>query len=236
MRRSRFRSFNSRIRRSSFIYGSGMRSGMRFRGRYGRSSVPLKGPAAVIVLVCMILFFVFFILNFVFAIFLPDFLFDIGIWFFFVPLFAMAVIFITTIVATISSALKGQVPGMAGMQQGFGAASILDFATQLGFPVTRLPNNDPSTAQAVIQSPTTVILVKLLHMGQPFQNGMVQDLSKGLVTYQAKEAWLIQTPPTFVENDLNFARFYNVRLYRVEEAVQALQALKPVTPTPAQGQ
>ncbi len=230
MRRSRFRSYNSRIRRSSFIHGNGI----RFRG-YGRS-VPLKGPAAVIIFVCMILFFVFFILNFVFAIFLPDFLINVGIWFFFIPFFAMIGIFITTIVATMANAVKGQDPGMPGMQSGFGAPSIIDMATQLGFQVTRLPHNDPSTAQAVIQSPNTVILVKILNMGQPFQNAMVQDLSKGLVTYQAKEAWLIQTPPTFVENDLNFARFYNVRLYKVEEAVQALQNLKPATPTPAQGQ
>lgn len=232
MRRSRFRSFNSRMRRSSFHYGSGM----RFSG-YGRGGrVPLKGPAAVIVLVCMILFFVFFILNFVFAIFLPEFLTSVGIWFFFIPFFAMAGIFITTMIATVASIFKGQVPGMAGMQSAFNGPSILEQARQLGFQVTTLAANDPSTAQVVIQTPSTSILVKVLNAGQPFQNGMVQDLSKGLVTYQAKEAWIIQNPPTFVENDLNFARFYNVRLYKPEEALQALQALKPVPPTNTQGQ
>jgi len=209
-------------------------SGLGYR-RYGRG-VPLRGPAAIIFTVGMVLFFVFFILNFVFAFAMPDFFSGIGIWFFFVPFFAMAVIFITSMVVTISSVVKGQVPGMAGMQSGFGAPSILDLATQLGFQVNRLPQNDPSTAQAVIQTPNIVILVKILNVGQPFQNGMVQDLSKGLVTYQAKEAWLIQNPPTFVENDLNFARFYNVKLYKTEEAVQALQTLKPVSPAQTQGQ
>ncbi|MEY3691931.1 MAG: hypothetical protein RLZZ388_102, partial [Bacillota bacterium] len=69
-----------------------------------------------------------------------------------------------------------------------------------------------------------------------YENAMVQNLSKGLVTYQAQEAWLIQQPPTFVENDLNFARFYNVKLFKPEEAMQALQALKPITPVTPQGQ
>ena len=228
MRRSRFRSHGSRMRYSGFRYGSGLRY---------RSNVPLKGPAAIIVLVCIILFIVFFILNFVFAIFLPEFLFDVGIWFFFIPFISMIVIFITTFVSAIISVAKGQTSGM-GMNQTtnfFAGPSLADLATQLGFQVTNLPNQDSSTAQAVIKTPNTIILVKILNPGQAFQNGMVQDLSKGLVAYQAKEAWLIQNPPTFVENDLNFARFYNVKLFKPEEAMQALQALKPITPVTPQG-
>jgi hypothetical protein len=62
---------------------------------------------------------------------------------------------------------------------------------------------------------------------QPFTSGMVQDLAKGLSQYQAKEAWIIQANPTFVENDKNFARFYNVSLLSVEEALAKL--------TPVQG-
>ncbi len=234
MRRSRFRSYGSRIRHTGFRYGSGF----GYRSYGGRARVPLKGPAAIIVLICIILFIVFFILNFVFAIFLPEFLFEVGIWFFFVPFFSMMVIFITTLVSAIVSAAKGQTQGMGINQTSnfFGGPSIADLATQLGFQVTTLPNQDPSTAQAVIKTPNTIILVKILNPGQAFQNGMVQDLSKGLITYQAKEAWLIQTPPTFVENDLNFARFYNVKLYKAEEAMQALQALKPITPVTPQGQ
>jgi len=237
MRRSRFRSHRSSIRRSGFRYGTGM--GFSSYGRTGRGiPVPLKGPAAIIILVCIILFIVFFVLNFVFAIFLPEFLFDIGIWFFFIPFFSMIVIFITSFVSAIVSVAKGQSPGM-GMNQSsnfFNGPSIADMARQLGFQVTMLSNQDPSTAQAVIQTPNNIILVKVLNAGQAYQNGMVQDLSKGLVTYQAKEAWLIQNPPTFVENDLNFARFYNVKLLKPEEAMQALQSLKPNTPPTPQGQ
>ncbi len=119
--------------------------------------------------------------------------------------------------------------------QGFFKTNInlLQMAQQAGLKVTVLPNNDPSKAQGLVANDRTTILIKSLSGFEAYQNGMVQDLSKGLAAYQAHEAWLIQTPATFVENDLNFARFYNVKLMTIEQAIAALQTL--FTPKPSEG-
>jgi hypothetical protein len=226
MSRSRFRSGISRpgIYRSSF----GFRRG--FRGTSG--SVPLKGPVAIIFSIGMIL--LSFAFNFFYILTTDEF----NPLIFFIPIGVMMVTVITTMIFSIIAAFKGQ--PLNGMNQnlpmgGLGPSmNILMMAQQAGFKITMLPNQDPSTAQGLIQSDKVTVLIKILPGFQPYQNGMVQDLSKGLATYQANEAWLLQNPATFVENDLNFARFYNVKLMTIEQAVAALQTL--TAPKPDVGQ
>jgi hypothetical protein len=95
-------------------------------------------------------------------------------------------------------------------------------ATKQGYTVQPLSPQDPSTAQYVFVKDSHRILFKSLPPRVPYTNGMVQDLSKGLVTHQATEAWIVQEPPTFIENDQNFARFYNVNLLTQAQALSRL--------------
>ena len=232
MGRSRFR---SSIHRSSFGY------------RYGSSGnqVPLKGPAAIIFTVGILLFILSFAFNFIY-IFTTD---SFNIIFFFMPIGIIFVMMITLFIYSIVDMVKningkgtnpnlggGVIPDQPQVQpQGFFKTNInlLQMAQQAGLKVTILPNNDSSKAQGLIANDRATILIKSLSGFESYQNGMVQDLSKGLAAYQAHEAWLIQTPATFVENDLNFARFYNVKLMTAEQAIAALQTL--ITPKPSEG-
>lgn len=228
MRRTRFgRSrYGSGIRRSTF----GRTRGFYSSGR----SVPLRGPVAIIFSVGISLFVLSFIFNFVY-IFVSD---DFNPIFFFIPVVIMVVMMITLMIASFAEAFKtiktqGMNPNLNNPNQSAGVfnryVSILELAQQAGLKVTFLPNQDPSTAQGLIQNDQLTILVKNLSSSGNYENAMVQNLSKGLVTYQAQEAWLIQQPPTFVENDLNFARFYNVKLLTQEQALASLQTLIPTT-------
>ena len=229
MSRSRFR---SGISRPGGMHGTYFGSRRGFRGTSG--SVPLKGPVAIIFSVGMILFFLSFAFNF-FYIFTSD---EFNPVIFFIPIAVMMLTVITTMIFSIIAAFKGQ--PLNGMNQnlpmgGLGPSmNLLMMAQQAGFKVTMLPNQDPSTAQGLIQSDKVTVLIKILPGFQPYQNGMVQDLSKGLATYQANEAWLLQNPATFIENDLNFARFYNVKLMTIEQALAALKTL--TAPKPDVGQ
>jgi hypothetical protein len=227
MRRTRFgpSRYGSGIRRSSF--------GNR-RGFYSsRSAVPLKGPIAVIFSVGMMLFILSFAFNFVY-IFTTD---EFNPILFFIPFGIMIILVVTMMIFSILQAFKtiksqGINPNPnvdANQSAGFFQrnVNILQLAQQAGLKVTFLPNQDPSTAQGFIQNEKLTILVKNLSSSERYENAMVQNLSKGLATYQAQEAWLIQQPPTFIDNDLNFARFYNVKLFTQEQALASLQTLIP---------
>lgn len=229
MRRTRFgRSrYGSGIRRSTF----GRTRGFYSSGR----SVPLRGPVAIVFSVGFSLFVLSFIFNFVY-IFVSD---DFNPLIFLIPVVIMMVMMITLMIVSFAEASKtiksqGINPNLnvdANQSAGFFQrnVNILQLAQQAGLKVTFLPNQDPSTAQGLIQNDKETILVKNLSSSERYENAMVQNLSKGLVTYQAQEAWLIQQPPTFVENDLNFARFYNVKLLTQEQALASLQTLIPTT-------
>jgi hypothetical protein len=229
MRRTRFgRSrYGSGIRRSTF----GRTRGFYSSGR----SVPLRGPVAIVFSVGISLFVLSFIFNFVY-IFVSD---DFNPLIFLIPVVIMMVMMITLMIVSFAEASKtiksqGINPNLnvdANQSAGFFQrnVNILQLAQQAGLKVTFLPNQDPSTAQGLIQNDKETILVKNLSSSERYENAMVQNLSKGLVTYQAQEAWLIQQPPTFVENDLNFARFYNVKLLTQEQALASLQTLIPTT-------
>jgi hypothetical protein len=213
MRRSRFR---SRFRTS----------GLGYRGSYGRG-VPLKGPIAIIFSIGMLLFFVSFVLNFVLMFAMDDYFESFGMIFFFIPFGIMAILVPTMIIASIVQAFKvmknPQAFANEQMAQGFGqTVNVASLAQQAGYQVNQLPSNDPSTAQYLLESDQRKILVKVLTPGQTYRNGIVQDLSKGLGQYLAQEAWVIQTPPTFTDNDLNFARFYNVKLLNQVELSKLL--------------
>ena len=229
MRRTRFgRSrYGTGIRRSTFG---------RQRGFYSSSrSMPLRGPVAIIFSVGISLFVLSFIFNFVY-IFVSD---DFNPILFFIPFGIMVVLMITLIIFSFFQAFKtiksqGINPNPnvdANQSAGFFQrnVNILQLAQQAGLKVTFLANQDPSTAQGLIQNDQLTILVKNLSSGGNYENAMVQNLSKGLVTYQAQEAWLIQQPPTFVENDLSFARFYNVKLLTQEQALMSLKTLIPTS-------
>jgi hypothetical protein len=211
------------------------RDGSFSPGFYGRRSIPLNRPTAIIMGIGITLFIMFFFANFIFAFVWPDFFFSIGTWFFFIPFIIMLVMVVTIFITSIVTMFKGNT--MMGspetmFQQQVGIAQLYTAAQQLGFQVTMLPANDPSEAQAVLKKDQVTILVRVLPRQTAYTNGMVQTLSKGLTTIQAKEAWLIQNPPTFVENDRSFARFYNVSLLTMEEAFTRLNALSP---SPKQG-
>lgn len=193
------------------------------RVRFGRQSVPLKGPAAIIFAVGMILFVVFFMLNFIFAIFFPELLFSIGIWFFFIPFGIMVIMVPTLMIYSIVTMVKGGNNPLITNQGAFiPQLNFVGLATKQGYTVQPLSGQDPSTAQYVLVKDSQRILFKSLPPRVPYTNGMVQDLSKGLVTHQATEAWIVQEPPTFIENDQNFARFYNVNLFNQAQAVSRL--------------
>lgn len=228
MRRTRFgRSrYGSGIRRSSF----GRQRGFYASGR----SVPLKGPVAIIFSVGIILFIISFVFNFVY-IFVAE---DFNPILFFIPFGIMVVMMTTLMIFFFINAFKTiqaqrMNPNLNNPNQATGMfnrlVSILELAQQAGLKVTFLPNQDPSTAQGLIQNDQLTILVKNLSSGGNYDNAMVQNLAKGLVTYQAQEAWLIQQPPTFIDNDLNFARFYNVKLLTQEQALASLQTLIPTS-------
>lgn len=218
-------------------YGSGIRRSTfgRTRGFYSSGrSVPLKGPVAIVFSVGISLFVLSFIFNFVY-IFVSD---DFNPLFFFIPVVIMVVMMITLMIFSFIDAFKSiktqrmnQNLNQTNQSAGFFKrnVNILQLAQQAGLKVTLLPNQDPSTAQGLIQNDGLTILVKNLSSWGNYENAMVQNLSKGLVTYQAQEAWLIQQPPTFVENDLNFARFYNVKLLTQEQALMSLQTLIPTS-------
>lgn len=193
------------------------------RVRFGRQSVPLKGPAAIIFAVGMILFVVFFIANFIMAIFFPELLFSIGIWFFFIPFGIIVIMIPTLIIYSIVTMVKGGVNPMNSNSVPFGPQpNFVGLATKQSYTVQPLSGQDPSTAQYVFVKDNQRILFKSLPARVPYTNGMVQNLSKGLVTHQATEAWIVQEPPTFIENDQNFARFYNVNLLTQAQAVSRL--------------
>ena len=218
-------------------YGSGIRRSTfgRTRGFYSSGrSVPLKGPVVIIFSVGISLFVLSFIFNFVY-IFVSD---AFNPIFFFIPVVIMVVMMITLMIVSFAEAFKTikaqrMNPNLNHTNQSAGVlnryVSILQLAQQAGLKVTFLPNQDPSTAQGLIQNDKLTILVKNLSSSERYENAMVQNLSMGLVTYQAQEAWLIQQPPTFIDNDLNFARFYNVKLLTQEQALASLQTLNPTT-------
>jgi len=236
MRRSRIgrTRFRSSMYRSSF----GNRRGFY----YSRSSVPLKGPIAVIFSVGMMLFILSFAFNFIY-IFTTD---EFNPIFFFIPFGIMITLVITMMIVSFFNMFKAIKNQMTNPQQPnvtnpnpFAGnlntdVNIFQMAQEVGLKVTFLPSKDPSTAQGLIQTNKLTILVKTLTRFETYQNGMVQDLSKGLATYQAQEAWLIQQPATFIDNDLNFARFYNVQLLTLEQANAKLTTF--ITPKVNQGQ
>jgi hypothetical protein len=229
MKRTRFgRSrFGSGIRRSSFN---------RQRGFYSNGrSVPLKGPVAIIFSVGISLFILSFIFNFVYIFVFDDFI----PLLFFAPFAIMVVMMITLMIFSFRDTFKtiqsqrmnpnlnhhpNQSTGSLNQH-----VNMLQLAQEAGLNVTVFQNDDPSTAQGLIQNDKLTILVKHLASSQTYVNAMVQNLSKGLATYQAHEAWLIQQPSTFIDNDLNFARFYNVKLLNQEQALASLQTLIPTS-------
>jgi hypothetical protein len=195
---------------------------------YGRGA-PLKGPIAMIFSIGMFLFFASFVLNIVLMITFNNYFESFGLIFFFIPFGIMAILVPTMIIASIVQAFKvmknPQAFANEQMDQGFGqTVNVSSLAQQAGYQVNQLPSNDPSTAQFLLESDQRKILVKVLPPSQVYRNGIVQDLSKGLGQYLAQEAWVIQTPPTFTDNDLNFARFYNVKLLSQDELSKLLSA------------
>lgn len=222
MRRSRFRS----------SFRSGFRStGFGYRGSYGRG-VPLKGPMGMIFAIGMIAFITFFILNFLLLFFYDDYFETFGVVLFFVPFGIMAILVPTMIIASIITSLKAAKDPQTilnSASNGVGAMpnqDLASIASQAGYKMTTLPWNDPSTAQLILENDKKKILVKILAPNVLYKNEIVQALSKGLSQYLAQEAWVVQTPTSFTENDLNFARFYNVKLLSPEAAQQLL------SPTP----
>jgi S-formylglutathione hydrolase FrmB len=154
--------------------------------------------------------------------------------FFFIPFGIMAILVPTMIIASIVQAFKvmknPQAFANEQMAQESGqTVNVASLAQQAGYQVNHLPSNDPSTAQYLLESDQRKILVKVLPSGQTYRNGIVQDLSKGLGQYLAQEAWVIQTPPTFTDNDLNFARFYNVKLIDEQTVITLLSPVSSIT-------
>jgi hypothetical protein len=193
---------------------------------YRRNTVPLKGPFAIIFFVGIGLFLGFFFLNFFMAMFNPDFFLTVGTWFFFIPFLIMMVMVFTIFIGSILTMAKGGMAVNAGFFSGSSLQNLTAVAVQQGYQVKTLTAQDPSGAQLLLENDQQKYLIKILTTNQPFNSGMVQDLSKGLSQYQAKEAWIIQTPTTFIENDKNFARFYNVSLLSIEEALAKLNPVQ----------
>lgn len=220
--RSRLR---SGIRRSTF-------PSSRTNYASGRTVI-LKGPMAFVFIVGIVLFF----LSFAFNIFLIA---IGGIFepiFFFIPFGIILTMVLTMVIASFvtmfRSAKNQTVNPRSILNQNQSSElfnphlNLLQLAQKAGLKVTMLPHKDPSTAQGYIENDQLTILVKILSRTDKYDNVMLQNLSKGLVRYQAKEAWLIQQTPTFVESDLNIARFYNVRLLDKAQAFASLQTLLP---------
>jgi hypothetical protein len=233
----------SRIGRTRFRSGMNRSSYGNRRGfYYSRSSVPLKGPIAVVFSIGMMLFILSFAFNFVY-IFTTD---EFNPIFFFIPFGIIIILIATMMIVSFFNMFKAiknqktnpQQPNVTNpnpLARNLNTdVNIFQMAQEVGLKVTFLPSKDPSTAQGLILTNKLTILVKTLTSFETYQNGMVQDLSKGLATYQAQEAWLIQQPATFIDNDLNFARFYNVQLLTLEQANAKLTTF--ITPKVNQGQ
>jgi|694.fasta_scaffold44590_5 hypothetical protein len=218
MRRSRFRS-SFRPGFNSSRFGS--------RGFYVRGA-PLKGPVGMIFAIGMIAFVGFFILNFLLLFFYDDYFDTFGIVLFFVPFGIMVVLVPTMIIASFITAAQAAKDPQAMLNSASNASGSMPnqdlglLAKQAGYKMTTLPWNDPSTAQLILDNEKKKILVKILAPNVLYKNDIAQDLSKGLGQYLAQEAWVVQTPTSFTENDLNFARFYNVQLLSPEAAQKLL--------------
>ena len=162
------------------------------------------------------------------SIFLGVFLQEEIIFFFVFPMFFIT--FISFIAMFVSNLFISAKQAMENIQpiNAFGgsnkslSASFNTLATQAGYTVTLLDANHPSGAQYVLDHPTGKLLVKVLNPQERYSNTLVQNLSGSLLPLQAKEGWIVSMIEPFKENDESYARFYNVLLYTMNQAVIVL--------------
>lgn len=164
-----------------------------------------------------------------FSIFFSVFFEGNGIFFFIMPMFFLTFIFF--VIMIISTAFFSMKTGMQSMGPVKAFDSMFSsrfntLAVQAGYSVTLLPINHPSKAQYVLDHPTGKLLVKVLSMKEKFSNEVVQTLSGSLLPLQAKEGWVVSLNKPFLDNDQSYARFYNVLLYTMDEAMIVLGTKK----------
>jgi hypothetical protein len=163
----------------------------------------------------------FFILTFLTAFsssFLdPDLIFPIIFPLFFLTFISFIVMFISTLFLTGKESFKN----LGELTPRF-TSQFTTLALQAGYTVTNIAKDHPSGAQYLLDHPTGKVLVKVLTFKESYSVNMVQALSASLISLQAEEGWLVSLQKPFLDDQQSYARFYNVQLYTMNEAVIVL--------------
>ena len=125
--RSRSRSImrRSSIRRSFF---HAKPSSNTFNRAFRVNGQPIRGPLGVVSIILFILFILSFFAIFFLALFAPDTMFDFIPFFFFAPFVLFILFFITTMIASIATAIRSS-PNIAGVKGFYETALQQLFAT-----------------------------------------------------------------------------------------------------------
>jgi hypothetical protein len=218
IRRSSIR--RSSIRRSSFR----SRSSTSFNNGFRVNGQPLRGPLGVVSLILLILFITSFLSIFFLALFAPEAMFDFIPFFFFAPFIFFILFFITTIIASISMATRS-VNGVMGAN-GFYETALQQLFALTKMTLQSIPSPDKYGPTFITTYNRDQILIKILPERVAYNSEVLHAITAHLHSSNSRLAWVIQQPPTFLESDNNFARFYNIELFDFQQFQTKIGAIQ----------
>ena len=225
IRSSRSRSRSS-IRRSS-IRGSSIRRSS-FNSAFRLNGQPIRVPLGVVSLILFILFIMSFLSIFFLALFAPEAMFDFIPFFFFAPFIFFILFFITTIIASISTSTRSA--NGVKSEKGFYETALQQLFALTKMTLQSIPSPDKYGPTFLTTYNLDQVLIKILPERVAYNSEVLSAITAHLHSSNSRLAWVIQQPPTFLESDNNFARFYNIELFDLQQfqtkigAIQAEQA------------
>jgi hypothetical protein len=147
----------------------------------------------------------------------PDLIFPIIFPLFFLTFISFIVMFISTLFLTGKETFKN----LGEFTPRF-TSQFTTLALQAGYTVTNIAKDDRSGAQYLLDHSTGKILVKVLSFKEFYSVNIVQTLSASLSSFQAEEGWIVSLQKPFLDDQQSYARFYNIQLYTMNEAIIVL--------------
>jgi hypothetical protein len=220
----------SSIRRSSFRSRS---SSSSFNRGFRVNGQPIRGPLGVVSLILFILFMLSFFSIFFLALFAPEAMFDFIPFFFFAPFIFFILFFITTIIATISTARRS-IQGVAGVA-GFYETALQQLFAVTNMTLQTIPSPDKYGPTFLTTYNRDQVLIKILPERVAYNSEVLQAITAHLHSSNSRLAWVIQQPPTFLETDNNYARFYNIELFNLQQFQTKIVSIQAEQKTTTQG-
>lgn len=228
--------FSSRRRRSTRMHSSlhsrGFRSSRRAPIRI--NGQPVQGTIGIVAILFLVFFIMSFFAIFFITLFASDVMFDILPFIFPLPFVFMVLFFITSVIGTVKGTLQSQKNG--GGVTSFYASSLRQLLETIQLPFEAIPSKDKFGPTFITTYDRDKILIKVLPGKVTYGSEVMQAIAQHMNDVMARQAWVIQEPPTFLESDNNFARFYNIELFNLAQFQAKITTIqnqqKPPGPLP----